>query len=70
MAVQTEATSHTTNCTHTNIDPLSYLSTNNVNSMFLHPTDREETDKVCKLLAKKKSKGPDSLPTFMAITKQ
>ena len=52
---------------HTNTDPLSYLTVNNVNSMFLHPTDRDEIDKVCKLLAKKKSKGPDKLPAFMAI---
>ena len=35
--------------------------------MFLHPTDKDEIDKVCKLLAKKKSKGPDKLPAFMAI---
>lgn len=52
---------------HTNTDPLSYLTVNNVNSMFLHPTNKEEIDKVCKLLAKKKSKGPDKLPAFMAI---
>ena len=51
----------------TDTDPMSYITTNNVNSMFLHPTDSEEVDKVCKLLAKKKSKGPDKIPAFLAI---
>ena len=35
--------------------------------MFLHPTNKEEIDKACKSLAKKKSKGPDKVPTFMAL---
>ena len=52
---------------NTNIDPMSYLVNHNVNSMFLHPTNKEEIDKACKLLAKKKSKGPDKVPTFLAL---
>ena len=36
-----------------NKDPLSYLSNEIVNSMFLHPTNKEEIDKACKSLAKK-----------------
>ena len=43
------------------------MVTNNVNSMFLHPTDKQEIDKACKMLAKKKSKGPDKVPTFMVL---
>ena len=51
----------------TQVDPISFLKTDNVNSMFLYPTTREEIDEACKNLAKKKSKGPDKIPTYLIL---
>ena len=51
----------------TNTDPMSFLTQNNEYSMFLRPTCSEEISKACKSLAKKKSKGPDKIPTFLAL---
>ena len=51
----------------TNTDPMSFLTQNNEYSMFLRPTCSEEISKACKSLSKKKSKGPDKIPTFIAL---
>ena len=51
----------------TQTDPMSYMPDNNANSMFLHPTHNEEIIKACKSLAKKKSKGPDKIPTSLTL---
>ena len=46
----------------TDVDPMKFLRGQPPDSMFLHPCTQEEISKAVKALAKKKSKGPDSIP--------
>ena len=46
----------------TETDPMAFLRGEPPNSMFLHPCNTEEVIKAVKALAKKPSKGPDTIP--------
>ena len=50
-----------------NINPKDFLNENHPDSMFLHPVTKEEIEKAGQKLAKKQSKGPDEIPTFMIL---
>ena len=52
---------------NTETSPADFLTDNHPGSIFLGPCTPEEVWKTCKKLAKKKSKGPDSIPTNMII---
>ena len=51
----------------TDKDPMSYLTTPSVDSMFLFPTSKDEIITISKKLAKKSSIGPDGIPTNLIL---
>ena len=53
---------------NTNTSPRDFLTDDHQGSIFLGPCTPEEVQKICSKLAKKKSKGPDSIPTNMIIS--
>ena len=53
---------------HTETSPLDFLTDDHQGSIFLGPCTGEEIKETCSKLAKKKSKGPDSIPTNMILS--
>ena len=52
----------------TEMDPMAFLRGLPPESLFLHPCTEEELLKTTKTLAKKRSKGPDSIPWFILLS--
>ena len=52
----------------TDTSPEDFLTADHQGSIFLGPCTPDEIRKTCSKLAKKKSKGPDTIPTNMILT--
>ena len=53
---------------HTETSPTDFLTDDHQGSIFLGPCTGEEIRETCSKLAKKKSKGPDTIPTNMILS--